>query len=346
MDAGTDAAYSGKHINDNPAHLSLPIMPVGVFFAFAAYAAYAFCDAIIKAIGQDISPYQVIAFTTIFSAIPVLVTKPKDEPLRDVLKTAHPWKLSIRALLGVCSTILIIYAFTTIPLAQVYALVFMTPLAVTVLSVIVLKEQVSAKGWFFVALGFAGVLLVVRPGFRELELGHLTAMACVLFASSAAILLRQVSQTEKRTTIVGYAILFSLGINLILMIPFFVWPTPLQWLGLAAIGLIAGNGHILMIKAASNAPANLIAPAQYSQIFWAIILGAAFFDEFPDTLTYAGLGIVVLAGVANVTPVRARTWFGANLIPLRRRRRKGGTATEVSTVPLTADQISRQAASE
>jgi hypothetical protein len=103
------------------------------------------------------------------------------------------------------------------------------------------------------------------------------------------------------------------------MMPSFVVPSLEQMTSLAIIGLLGGIGHVLMISASKLAPANLIAPAQYSQIVWAVLLGGLFFGEYPDALAFLGLGIVIAAGAGTVVPVRARKWFGAYLVWPRHR---------------------------
>lgn len=294
-------------------------MPIGVLYALAAYGAYAIGDAIIKGFGHSLSTFEIIFFITIFSSIPVVLTRPRGERLREVFQTAHPRALHIRALLSVMATLCVVTAFTSVPLAEVYSLVFLMPLFITILSVLVLRETITWQRVAFLLLGFAGVLLVVRPGFRAIEFGHIAALTSAAFGSVVAILLRQVSQTEKRTTIVGYSVAYTLVIDGILMLNGFIWPTPGQWVAFVAVGMVAGCGHVLIITAARNASANLIAPAQYSQILWAIVLGAIFYKEYPDQLALLGLGVVILSGMGNFSPVRVRSWFGIYLIPKRRR---------------------------
>lgn len=296
-------------------------MKIGVFFALAAYGAYSCGDAIIKGFGSSLSPFEIAFWTTLFSIVPVLVTKPGSERLRDVFKTGRPLELHLRSAISFVSVIFVIYAFTHIPLAETYALVFLTPIFITILAVIFLKEDMTPRRWAALALGFGGVLLVVRPGFRELQLGHFAAISCAFFASSAAILLRMISQTEKRITIVGFSVVYSLVLNGLVMAltPGLSWPTPSQFALLAAIGMLGGTGHILIISAARNAPAAWVAQTQYSQIVWAIALGAIFYQEYPGLFTLAGLIVVAVAGLMNFIPERARTWFGAHVLALRRR---------------------------
>ncbi len=108
-----------------------------------------------------------------------------------------------------------VIAFTSIPLAEVYALIFLAPLFVTLLSIVVLKEHVGPWRWFAVMAGFVGVLLVVRPGFRELELGHLAALCIALLAAISVILMRSLSAHETRTTMLGFLMLYVLLFNLV-----------------------------------------------------------------------------------------------------------------------------------
>jgi drug/metabolite transporter (DMT)-like permease len=289
-------------------------MSSGVILALLAYAAYSCADALVKSVGNTLSVFEIGFITTLFSVIPVLITKPADEPFREIFRMRRPWLVLARGISGVISTMLVIYAFANIPLAETYAVVFLTPIFVTALSVFVLGESMTLQRWILLLVGVMGVMLVVRPGFRELEAGHIAAILCALFASLNAIILRAVSPTEKRTSIVAVVILTSLVINGVLMIDGFTMPSAQQFLVLATIGLLGGTGHILMINAARLAPANLIAPAQYSQIVFAVVLGGLFFAEIPDAIAFVGLGIVIAAGLTSVVPVRARKWFGADLL--------------------------------
>lgn len=296
-------------------------MHIGVLFALAAYGAYACGDAIIKGIGPSLTPFEIAFWATLPSLLPVLATKPREELLRHALATKRAWTLSIRGVLGFIAANMVIYAFTHIPLAETYALVFLTPTFSTILAVTILKEEMTPRRWIGLLLGFAGVMLVVRPGFRELELGHLSAAGCALFASVAAILLRQVSQTEKRTAIIGYAVIVGLVLNgIIILLTSARLPTAEQLGILTIVGLLGGFGHVFIVSAARTAPAAWVAQTQYSQIVWAIALGAIFYAEYPQPLTLLGLGVVVLAGLVNFRLERARTWFGAHPVLFRRRR--------------------------
>lgn len=275
-------------------------MPVGVIYAIAAYSIYACGDAVIKGFGQSLSVFEIGFFIALFGLIPAVFAKPKGERWRESFKLRQPALVYLRSFSGVTSSILVTVSFTTIPFAETYSLVFLMPLFITVMSVLILKERVDLTRWGMMALGFVGVMLVVRPGFRELEFGHLTALLCAVFGATTTTVLRVIAPTEKRVSLIAVPALSLIVANAILMAPGFVMPTATQFGLLAAGGALVGIGHILLIAATRNAPASQVAPIQYIQIVWAIGLGAFFFFEFPDFIAYIGLGVVVLSGLVNV----------------------------------------------
>lgn len=305
-------------------------MPVGVFYAVVAYSVYSCGDAIIKGFGQDLSVFEIGFFIAVFGLIPAAFAKPAGERWRDSFRLKHPLLVHLRSFTGVASAILVTVSFTTIPFAETYSLVFMMPLFITVMSVLFLKEKVDVIRWAMLALGFLGVMLVVRPGFRELEFGHLTALLCAVFGASTTTILRVIAPTEKRVSLIVLPALYVIVINAVLMVPGFVMPTPQQFGLLAASGSMVGMGHILLIAATRNAPASQVAPIQYVQIVWAIGLGAFFYFEYPDYLAYIGLAVVVLSGLVNVFIDGARTRIAGRFAEYRARR--PGSPTDITEV--------------
>jgi drug/metabolite transporter (DMT)-like permease len=295
-------------------------MPAGVFYAIVAYSVYSCGDAIIKGFGQSLSVFEIGFFIAVFGLIPAAFAKPAGERWRDSFKLKHPALVHLRSFTGVASSTLVTYAFVTIPFAEAYSLVFMMPLFITVLSVLVLRERVDLMRWAMLALGFAGVMLVVRPGFRELELGHLAALCCAFFGATTTTVLRVIAPTEKRVSLIALPALYLIVVNAILMMPTFVMPSLEQFALLAASGSLVGLGHILLIAATRNAPASQVAPIQYVQIVWAIGLGAFFFYEYPDLWAYIGLAVVVLSGLVNVFIDGARTRIAGRFAEYRASR--------------------------
>lgn len=282
-------------------------MPLGVAFSLVAYGLYSCCDAIIKGFGAGhMSVHEIAFFSALFSMIPAIFTKPPHERWRNVLRLKHPWLVHLRGMSGLLGNICIIYAFVTVPLAEAYSLAFLAPIFIVALSIFILKETV---GWSRIVLltgSFIGVLLVVRPGFREIHLGHLTAIAAAAFGAVTTTVLRYVAPVEQRISLITIALGYIVVVNGIWMIPTYVMPTWQEFVLLLTIGALGGTGNIVFIAATRTAPASQIAPAQYSQIFWAIALGAIFFHEIPDAIAYVGLAIVVGTGILNVISVDTR----------------------------------------
>jgi drug/metabolite transporter (DMT)-like permease len=278
----------------------------GLTFALLAYASYSTGDMLIKAVGRGTDIFVIGFFVTLFAAIPVILARPRGESLADIFRPNFPALLLIRGVSAVAASTCAIFAFTRLPLAEAYALIFLVPAAVTVLSVAMLRETVGWRRWLAVAVGFAGVLVVVRPGFREIGVAHLAGLGVAVFAGFNIVVIRRLVDSEKRIALLGTMTGMLLLFNFVMMLPGFRMPAP-EILGkLAAAGVFSGLGLVLFVRASAFAPANLIAPTQYSQIGWAVIFGAAFFAEFPDAVTYAGLGLVAASGLMTLMRERAR----------------------------------------
>lgn len=304
-------------------------MPIGVLYAVAAYSIYSCGDAIIKGFGQALSVFEIGFFIALFSLIPALFVKPKGERWRDSFKLRHPALVHLRSFSGVASSTLVTFAFVTIPFAETYSLVFLMPLFITAMSVLLLKERVHAVRWAMLLAGFIGVMLVVRPGFRELELGHLAALGCAFFGATTTTVLRVVASDEKRVSLIALPALYLLVANAVLMAPTFVIPNWQQFALLLVSGSFIGMGHILLIAATRNAPVSQVAPVQYVQIIWAIALGAYFYAEHPDWIAYVGLAVVILSGLVNVFIDGARARIAGRFAEYRARPGPKTNITEV-----------------
>lgn len=281
-------------------------MPAGVAFALLSYLLYSCCDAIIKGLGTGLTVFELAFWTALFSFIPAIFTKPKSEHWRQMLQMKHPVLVNLRAVTGVLGNMAIIYAFTHIPLAEAYSLTFLAPIFVVGLSSSFLGEKVSPQRWMFLAMSFVGVLLVVRPGFRELESGHLAAIFAAMMGGLTTTLLRKVAPHEKRVTLLGIPLGYIIIFNGLMMLQDLRLPSMEQFALLLVIGGLGGTGNVLFIAATRLVPASQLAPGQYTQIFWAVIFGALFFREYPDLMTYAGLAVVVTGGILNVVSDEAR----------------------------------------
>ena len=291
----------------------------GVLLALAAYGLYSTGDALIRSVRGTISVPEIAFFITLFSLVPMLLSRPADERWRDAWRLRHPYALHIRVVSGLTGGFCAIYAFTHLPLAEAYALIFLMPFFVTLFSIVALGEQVGWRRWSALVVGFIGVLIVIRPGFRDVHLAHLAAATVAVTGALTITILRRIARTERRTSIMATVYAYSLVVNGALMAPGFTWPPPQTLATLFAIGCMAGIANLSMIVASQKTEASRIAPTQYSQLVWGVVLGAALFGEFPDRWAWVGLVVVGAAGLFTWLREVARGLWPSRFVFFRNR---------------------------
>ncbi len=283
-----------------------PSSAAGIAIAFLAYAVYAFSDASIKALNDALPPYEIAFIGAVlgFAAVPFLKTA--DDTWADLIRTSNRSLWLLRFAAGAIGSIASIVAFTKLPMAEAFSLLFLLPSFVTILSVVFLKEDVRWQRWAAVILGFIGVLIVLRPGFRELSIGHLAAAIGGVAGAIAIVVVRAIGPGEKRLSLYGSILLGTLFVSGALMLSDFKAPSPTEWLFLCSYGLLGALGNILLMNAARMVPANLVAPPQYSQMIWAILFGYLFFDDTIDLPMAAGIALIILSGLLTLARERKR----------------------------------------
>lgn len=268
----------------------------GAGFAILGYGIFATHDTVVKHLGGTYSVFQIIFFAVLFSLIPVTLMIVGDRKA-DNLIPHHPWLIAARTLTILLSTVAAFYAFTVLPLAEVYALIFATPILITALSVPLLGETVRARRWAAVVAGLVGVLVVLRPGYTDLGSGHAAALFCAFCGSLSGIIVRKIGAEERTAVLVLYPLLAKI-FGTAAFLPFVYVPMQVADLGLVAtMGFLAVLGQISIISAYRSAPAVLVAPFQYSQILWAIPFGLLLFGEVPDPMVWLGAAIVISSGL-------------------------------------------------
>jgi drug/metabolite transporter (DMT)-like permease len=278
----------------------------GVLVAFASYAVYAFSDASVKILHGALSSYEVAFIGALlgFAAVPFLKTR--NDRWLDMVRTTNRPLWMLRFACGAISSICSIIAFTLLPMAEAFALLFLLPSFVTILSVVFLKEDVRWQRWTAVIVGFIGILVVLRPGFRELSLGHLCAAIGGLTSAISIVIYRAIGPNEKRVSLYGAALFGTLIVSGLLMLSDMNWPTAWQWMFLASYGLLGTLGTVLLMFAAHMAPANLVAPPQYSQMIWAIGFGYFLFDDTLDLPMVFGIVLIICSGLLTLARERKR----------------------------------------
>ena len=207
-------------------------------------------------------------------------------------------KLQIfRGLILLCANICFFYAISIISLAKALTLAFVAPLIVTAFSPMLLGERVGVKRWTAVIIGFIGSLVVIRPGFLEINLASIAALGTGIMYGFYLIITRKLSTSDN--PLLTLLLTGLVGGVIISFIAPFIWvkPTINQWYMMAGIGVFACIGHLFLILSLKYADASKLAPLGYTEIIPNVIIGYYFFGNFPDNWTFFGLFIIVLSGI-------------------------------------------------
>lgn len=296
----------------------------GILFALMGFALFSLHDVVVKSLGGSYAPVQVIFFSVLFS-FPIASVMLMRDATEGTLRPVHPWWVAARTAAAVIGTMSAFYAFTVLPLAEVYAILFAAPLLITLLAIPILGEKVRLQRGLAVITGLAGILVVLQPGQADLTPGHLAALTAAICGAFASVVVRRIGAVERSVVL----LLYPLVANFVIMgaaIPFVYQPMPVQDLGRVALtALLAFAAMNCMIYAYRHAEAALIAPMQYSQILWALFYGALLFQETPSRTTLIGAGIVIASGLYIVFR-ESRAGVSATTPVLRSRSRVGTPA--------------------
>lgn len=268
----------------------------GALVALMAMGVFATHDVVVKFLGAHYSPFQIVFFAALLS-FPVLTVLLLTDAEENSLRPRHPWWVAARTVLSVINGAAAFYAFSTLPLAQVYAILFASPLIITVLAIPMLGERVRARRWAAVVVGLVGVLIVLRPGQSDLSAGHAAAMASALCGSMISVIVRKIGNEERSIVLLMYPLLGNVA-AMGLALPFVYLPMPVTHLGLLGVISVLGLiGAWLVILAYRSGEAVIVAPMQYSQILWATAYGYFLFSERPDIATGVGAGVIIASGL-------------------------------------------------
>jgi drug/metabolite transporter (DMT)-like permease len=215
-----------------------------------------------------------------------------------MLHTRRPFIQLLRSAMLFMSNATNFFAIIFIPLAKTASISLMAPLMVVPLSRLILGERTTVGRMVALAAGFAGVVIVIRPGTELFHWASLLAVVSALGYAIYQVLTRLVAGVDKPETSTIYSSVIG-GFGMFLVLPF-VWKTPESLrdvLYFCSLGVIGAVGHYMVARALTNAPANIIAPFQYVQLIGSVTVGYVFFGDFPDVLTWVGAAIIVGSGL-------------------------------------------------
>jgi drug/metabolite transporter (DMT)-like permease len=278
----------------------------GIALMCGAVASFACLDAIAKYLGGHMDTLQIVwaRYTSAF-LLTFLLSNPIRRP--GIIRTTRPWLQLGRSFLLVGSTVFNFWAYRYLQLDEALAIMFSTPFLVAALAGPVLGEWIGWRRWAAICVGFAGVLLVVRPGIGGFQWAALLSLASAFCYAIYSIATRVLSRTDSNETTLFY----SNVVGAVVMLPVlpFVWAPPSEMVHAAlmvVMGVFASLGHYLLIAGHRLAPASVLSPFIYTQLIWAVTLGYLVFGDIPNQWTVAGATIVIASGLYLIHRERRR----------------------------------------
>ena len=267
-----------------------------IIFNLLAWVMLPIMDGFAKYLSADLPVLQITwarYFFTVVFTFPLMLFFFK----KYLVWTDKPKLQLIRGLILLTANISFFYSISVISLPKALTLAFVAPLVVTAFSPFFLGESVGYRRWTAVIIGFIGSLVVIRPGFLEINLASLAALGTGIMYGFYLIITRKLSTSDNPLL----TLLLTGVVGAIIATTFmpFVWVSPTfnQWSIMAAIGLFACIGHLFIILSLKYADASKLAPFSYFEIVTNIIIAYYFFGDFPDSWTFLGLFIIVFSGI-------------------------------------------------
>ena len=276
-----------------------PDTPAGIALLIAAVACFAVLDTATKTVSLGVPVLMALwcryAFQAVVTTLAVLPTRGWSLP-----PTAHPKFQCLRGLLLLSTSVLAFFSLKHMPVGEFTAIIMITPLVITLLASLTLGEPVSFLRWALVVGGFAGTLVIIRPGGESFSWAMLLPLGLVATNAWFQILTSRLARTEDPVAMHFYTgwvgtLLASVALP-------FVW-TPLDswtlWAGLILMGLMGTIGHFMMILAYARAPVSTLTPFLYAQIGFAMLGGWLAFSHVPDDLSLFGMAMIAVCGAAG-----------------------------------------------
>lgn len=268
----------------------------GILLLVAAVSTFAVMDTTAKYLSQTYPVPAIVWFRYVFQTVfMVAVLGPRLG--RGLLRSRRPGLQIGRGAVLALSTLLYFLALSLMPIAEASAITFLSPLLLTALSVLFLRERVAPVAWLAVAAGFAGVLIIVRPGGAVFTPAAALPLATAFCFAAYQLMTRQLAGVDSSVATLFYGALVGTAL-VSLPLPFYWHPpaTLAHGLLLAMLGILGGVGHFVLIRAFEHAPASVLAPFVYTQLVSVLILGHVVFGDFPDGWSLAGMAIIVASG--------------------------------------------------
>tara|TARA_Y100001968_G_scaffold331612_1_gene386845 strand:+ start:612 stop:1529 length:918 start_codon:yes stop_codon:yes gene_type:complete len=265
----------------------------GIILALVSGAFFATMHGSVRLLSRDLDATEIAFFRAFFGFVffaPILF-----RTRLSVLRTSRLPLHLLRGLFNGASLLLWFTALSLVPLGDATALSLMGPVFVTMGAIFILGENVHGPRWIALVIGVLGALVIVRPGFQEINYGMILVFIFMIFVTCSKLIAKSLSRTDEPSTIVAY-------LSLTMMVPSgvalcFVWQTPTltQLIFMVAIGFMGSCGHMLLTTAYKIADISAVEPVVFARLVWAAIVGWFMFSEFPGLWIWLGGALIVAA---------------------------------------------------
>jgi drug/metabolite transporter (DMT)-like permease len=257
----------------------------------------------VRHLSQGLHPFEIGFFRSLFGclAFAPLFLRQGFAPLR----TRHLGLHAFRGVLHVISMLAFFLALAETPLAKAVALDFSGPLFAAVVAVAVLGERLRVRRVGALAVGYAGVLVVLRPGFVDIDAGALLVLGSAASWGLAMVIIKVLSRDDGSATIALYMVLFSTPLALLAALPFWTQPSAPELAWLLLTGALGSLGHVCIAEALRQAEMTAVVPLDFLRMVWSSIIGYVFFAEVPAVWTWIG-GAMIFAAATTISVRESR----------------------------------------
>ena len=267
---------------------------IGIAWMLATMFWFVTLDSTAKYLMQSYPVVQVIWARFFFHLVFVALLMGRQLPQQ--IRSQLPSNQYLRSLFMFATTILFFVGLHILPLTAA-TIMFLSPIIVTMLSIPLLGEKVGLRRWIGIVIGFAGALVVMRPGSDSLQLGILVVLAAAFTHALYQVFTRKLRSRDGPITSLFYTAVVGAAVSSV-VVPFYWEPVAtLDWLLFVFAGLAGAIGHLCLIRAFRTAPASVVAPFSYSSLLWATLFGFVLFGDLPDGWTLAGAALIIGSGL-------------------------------------------------
>jgi drug/metabolite transporter (DMT)-like permease len=255
-------------------------------------------DGISKWLTADFHPGEIMFYRGLFTFVPIaIIIAVRSGGIRQ-LASRNPKGTAVRAALGAGTSVFVVISFIYLPLADALAIIFVSPIMLTAMSSPMLGERVGWRRWLAVFVGFAGLLLMVRPSGEGIPYFYFFPLFTALLSALRDVATRRLRNDDSSVSILFYSMVAGVLVGAVTMPVFGAhWPSPAQWGLLAVAGIMNSLSHLLTIQALLLAPGGTMAPFRYLSLVWAAVIGFVIWGDVPDAWKLSGAALVVGAGL-------------------------------------------------